>query len=75
MKISNRFTINLQSGTIKGSEWISNCFYVVENHQEAIEVYRRFFSNTLPIGPNFPPHEKGFVLGCDLKRTCDLGMS
>jgi predicted Rossmann-fold nucleotide-binding protein len=73
MKITNRFTINLQSGTIKGSEWISNCFYVVENHKEAIEVYRRFFSDTLPIGPNFPPYEKGFVRGCDLSRTCDLG--
>lgn len=73
MKITNRFTINLKTGTIKGSEWISNCFYVVENHKDALEVYRRFFSDSLPIGPNFPPYEKGFVQTCDLSRTCDLG--
>lgn len=72
MKITSRFTINLQTGTIKGSEWISNCFYVVENHKEALEVYRRFFSDSLPIGPSFPPYEKGFVRGCELMRTCDL---
>ena len=72
MKITSRFTINLQTGTIKGSEWISNCFYVVENHKEALEVYRRFFSDSLPIGPNFPPYEKGFVRGCELTRKCDL---
>ncbi|MFZ4772618.1 MAG: LOG family protein [Chlamydiia bacterium] len=71
-KITSRFTINLKTGTIKGSEWISNCFYVVENHKEALEVYRRFFTDSLPIGPNFPPQEKGFVSGSDLSRTCDL---
>ncbi len=71
-KITSRFTLNLKTGTIKGSEWISNCFYVVQSHKDALEVYRRFFSDSLPIGPTFPPHERGFVLGCDLLRTCDL---
>ena len=71
-KISSRFNLNLRSGTIKGSEWISNCFFVVENHKEALEVFRRFFSDSLPIGPTFPFYEKGFVRACELMRTCDI---
>ena len=30
-KVSSRFKCNLETGTIKGSEWISNCMLTMEN--------------------------------------------
>ena len=64
-KISSRFQCNLNNGTIKGSEWLSNCFYSVENAQQGVDVYRRFFTHTLPIGPKGPVYEEGF---CDYSK-------
>lgn len=60
-KITPRFQMNLKSGTIKGSEWLSNCFYCVQNAEQALKVYRDFFSSTLQIGAEGPIHENGFV--------------
>ncbi len=60
-KITSRFQNNLHSGTIKGAEWISNCFYCAQNATEALFVYRKFFEGTLPIGKNGPTYEEGFV--------------
>lgn len=60
-KITSRYQRNVQSGTVKGSQWVSNCFYCVQKAQEAIEVYRRFFTGTLAIGPQGPQHDLGFV--------------
>ena len=40
-KITTRFQSNLKSGMIKGSEWISNCFYNVKNAKEAIKIYKK----------------------------------
>lgn len=60
-KITSNFQTNLKTGTIKGSEWISNCFYCVQSGNQALEVYRKFFSNQLPIGKNGPVFEDGFV--------------
>ncbi|MBJ7450022.1 MAG: hypothetical protein JHC93_06665 [Parachlamydiales bacterium] len=59
-KITSRYQCNVESGTIAGSEWLSNCFYCVEHAAEAIEVYRRFFSDTLEIGPLGPVYKEGF---------------
>jgi predicted Rossmann-fold nucleotide-binding protein len=61
-KISGRFRCNLQNGTIKGSEWVSNCFYCIQNAEQGLKVYRDFFNNTLPIGKEGPVHEEGFVI-------------
>ena len=61
-KIGRRFRENRQSGTIKGSEWISNVPYVVKTAAEALEVYRRFFAGTLAIGGGAPANDRGFVL-------------
>lgn len=61
-KISSRFRCNLASGTIRGSEWISNCFYCVRNAGQGLKVYRDYFQGTLPIGKNAPIHEEGFVI-------------
>lgn len=61
-KITPRFLCNLSVGTIKGSEWISNCFYCVQTGEQALEVYRRFFSGTLQIGRDGPIYKEGFVL-------------
>ena len=60
-KITSRFQQNLASGTIKGSEWVSNCFYVVENAQAGLRIYRQFFAGQLPIGKAGPIFEEGFV--------------
>ena len=60
-KVSGRFKCNLATGTIKGSEWISNCFYCIQTAEEGLRVYREFFQNTLPIGKGGPVYEEGFV--------------
>lgn len=60
-KISSRFALNLATGTIKGSEWISNSFYCVQNAREGLEIYKKYFEGTLPIGKQGPIYEEGFV--------------
>lgn len=60
-KITDRFQCNLESGTIKGSEWISNCFYCIQSAEQGLKIYREFFSGTLPIGKNGPVYQEGFV--------------
>jgi len=61
-KICSRFRCNLASGTIAGSEWVSNCFYCVENAEEALQVYRDFFKGTLSIGKFGTIYEDGFAV-------------
>lgn len=61
-KISPRFQRNLSSGTIKGSSWVSNCFYCIQTAQQGLEVYREFFNGGLAIGPNGPTYEEGFCI-------------
>jgi predicted Rossmann-fold nucleotide-binding protein len=60
-KISSRFLCNLETGTIRGSEWLSNCFYCIQTAAQGLKVYREFFSYTLPIGKGGPIYEEGFV--------------
>lgn len=61
-KITPRFQCNLKTGTIAGSEWISNCFFCVETASAALKIYKQFFSGTLKIGPSGPIYENGFVI-------------
>lgn len=61
-KITTRFQCNLESGTIKGSEWISNCFFCVQTAEQGIRVYRDYFNGTLPIGKDAPVQPEGFVI-------------
>jgi hypothetical protein len=61
-KITSRYKENLSTKTIAGSEWVSNCFYCVNTAEQGLKVYRQFFSNSLPIGPDFPAFEEGFVI-------------
>ena len=61
-KITSRFKCNLDSGTIKGSEWVSNCFYCIQNAKQGLKVYRDFFENKLPIGKQGPMAQDGFVI-------------
>ncbi len=60
-KISPKFQCNLTTGTIAGSEWISNCFYCVENALQALHIYELFLLEELSIGKNGPIFEEGFV--------------
>ncbi len=59
-KITSRFRCNLETGTITGSEWVSNCFYCIQNAQQGLKIYKQFFSGTLKIGVNGPIFEDGF---------------
>ncbi len=60
-KITSKFQCNLKTGTIAGSEWISNCFYCVQNADQALRIYKQFLSGELPIGKQGPIFEAGFV--------------
>lgn len=60
-KVTTRFRCNLESQTIKGSEWISNCFYCIQTASQGLRVFRDFFKGVLPIGKKGPVYEDGFV--------------
>lgn len=60
-KVTSRFKCNLATGTIKDSEWLSNCFYCIQNAEQGLKVYREYFQGTLAIGKNGPIYEDGFV--------------
>jgi len=59
-KVSSRFQLNAETGTIKGSEWVSNCFYCVQTAEQGLTIYRKFFQNKLPIGKEGPSYPDGF---------------
>lgn len=61
-KISDRFKLNRATGTIRGSEWISNSFYSVQTAEQALKIFRAYFDGKLPIGKNGPIYDEGFVL-------------
>ncbi len=61
-KITPRFQSNLKLGTIKKSEWVSNCFYCIQNATQGLKIYEQYFSGTLPIGSEYPPSPDGFVI-------------
>ena len=60
-KITSRFKINLETGTIAGSEWLSNCFYCIQTAEQGLKVLQRYFAGTLPIGKGGPTYPNGFV--------------
>lgn len=68
-KVTSRFQCNLAAGTIKGSEWITNCFYCVQSAEQALVIYRDFFKGVLPIGKEGPVYELGFC--SEYKRKVD----
>lgn len=61
-KITHRYQCNLKSGTIKGSEWVSNSFFCIRNAQQGLQVYLDYFNGKLAIGPHGPIYEEGFVV-------------
>lgn len=60
-KISARFKLNRETGTIKGSEWISNSFYSIQTAEQGLHIFRLFFQGKLPIGKDGPIYDEGFV--------------
>ena len=60
-KITSRFQRNLYSGTIKGSEWLSNCFYCVQTAEQGLRVYSDYFQGILAIGKEGPIYKDGFA--------------
>lgn len=61
-KISSRFQCNLKSGTIIGSEWVSNSFFCITTAEQGIRLYSDFFTGKLDIGPQGPIYDDGFVI-------------
>lgn len=61
-KITSRFQANLNNGTIKGSEWLSSCFFCVQTAAQGLDVYRRYFKNELVITTESPTQPLGFVV-------------
>jgi predicted Rossmann-fold nucleotide-binding protein len=61
-KVASRFQLNRETGTIRGSEWISNCFYCIQTAAQGLAIYQSFFENKLPIGKTGPIYDSGF---CD----------
>ncbi|MDP1608518.1 MAG: LOG family protein [Chlamydiales bacterium] len=59
-KVTSRFRLNCATGTIKGSEWISNCFYCVQTAKQGLAIYKKFFEGKLLIGKEGPVYEEGF---------------
>jgi len=53
-KITSRFECNTNAGTIAGSEWLSNCFFCIQNAKQGLKVYEDFFTGKLSIGPQGP---------------------
>jgi predicted Rossmann-fold nucleotide-binding protein len=60
-KITSRFRRNLKEGTITGSEWVSNCFFCVQDAKGALKVYKHYFEGSLRIGKGEPFYDDGFV--------------
>lgn len=60
-KITSRFRCNLESHTIKGSEWISNCFFCIQTAEQGLKIFNEFFKGTLAIGKKGPIYDDGFV--------------
>ncbi len=59
-KVTSRFQLNRETGTIKGSEWVSNCFYCIETAEQGLWVLGNFFQNRLKIGKEGPIYDEGF---------------
>jgi predicted Rossmann-fold nucleotide-binding protein len=68
-KVASRFQLNRETGTIKGSEWVSNCFYCIQTADQGLFVLERFFTGTLPIGKGGPIYDEGFCVVGDLQKT------
>jgi predicted Rossmann-fold nucleotide-binding protein len=60
-KITPRFIENRTLGTTKGSEWVSNCFYSIKTAEEGVEILKRYFDGSLPIGQSGPIYPRGFA--------------
>jgi predicted Rossmann-fold nucleotide-binding protein len=69
-KIASRFQLNRETGTIKGSEWVSNCFYCIQTAEQGLSILRRFFENRLQIGKDGPIYPDGF---CSVPKDSKQG--
>ena len=61
-KITSRFTLNHQSGTLRAGEYLSNCLIQISSGSEAVEVYRHYFGERLQLGHKGRVYPRGFRL-------------
>ncbi len=59
-KLTSRFSTNRETGTIVGSEWVSNCCFCVQTPEQGLKIYKDYFSGKLSIGPDGPIYDDGF---------------
>lgn len=59
-KVTSRFQLNRETGTTRGSEWVSNCFFCIQTAEQGLKVLRSFFETTLKTGKEGPIYEEGF---------------
>jgi predicted Rossmann-fold nucleotide-binding protein len=67
-KVSSRFRLNRETGTTKGSEWVSNCFYCIQTAEQGLWVIRNYFENKLKVGKDGPIYEDGFCIVENLQK-------
>lgn len=61
-KVAHAYEINLKAGTIRGSEWISNCLFCITSPEAGVAVFEQFLAGELPIGYDYPPAPDGLVI-------------
>ncbi|MCH9610349.1 MAG: hypothetical protein S4CHLAM81_04920 [Chlamydiales bacterium] len=61
-KITSRYKMNLEAGTIKGSEWVSNSFFCIQTAEQGLRLFDSFCRGELVIGKDGPTYDDGFVI-------------
>jgi hypothetical protein len=61
-KITSRFKMNQEAGTIKGSEWVSNSFFCIQTAEQGLRLFDEFCKGELVIGKAGPTFDEGFVI-------------
>jgi hypothetical protein len=59
-KISSRFILNVKTKTLRSGEYLSNCLIQVETGDQAVAVYKLFFTQKLALGNNGRIYSRGF---------------
>ncbi|WP_407365567.1 LOG family protein [Chlamydia pecorum] len=60
-KVSSLYKINDAVGTIQNSEWIYNCLFCISSAEAGIRIFEDYVAQKLPIGPEYPAPQQGFV--------------
>lgn len=59
-KVNALYTENLNIGTLKGIEWISNSIFIVRSTKEALFILEKYYTDELLIGKDHPYPKDGY---------------